>query len=214
MKNVNFHQLSIRHFFSIGDESVIVNFTPGIITITGENLDKEDRRNGIGKTTILNAFYTAIFGKPLDPELKKELCVNNITNKSSELILSFNIDDNGTISTYKIWRTLGPSKCYLYKNGVDVTLDSIKSTDDAILQILNANSDIFKNCVIMTANNCVPFMAKSKVEKRKFIEGVFDLELFSKMLSDVRDDFNIHKKVHDLESVSYTHLTLPTIYSV
>ena len=207
MKEVIFQQLSVKNFFSIGNDPVIIQFQSGITTITGRNLDKEDRRNGLGKTTLCNAFYTAIFGKPLDPELKKELCVNNITNKPSELTLSFVVNDNGTNTNYKIWRTLGPSKCYLYKNGIDVTLDSIKSTDDAILQILNANSDIFKNCVIMTANNSVPFMAKSKVEKRKFIEGIFDLEIFSKMLSDVRDDFNAHKKVHDLEYAKLEQMT-------
>ena len=30
----------------------------------------------------------------------------------------------------------------------------------------------------MTVNNTVPFMAKKKVEKRKFIEGIFNLQIF------------------------------------
>ena len=37
----------------------------------------------------------------------------------------------------------------------------------------------------MTVNNTVPFMAKKKVEKRKFIEGIFNLEIFSNMISNL-----------------------------
>ena len=39
----------------------------------------------------------------------------------------------------------------------------------------------------MTVNNAIPFMAKNKVEKRKFIEDIFALEIFGKMLKDLKE---------------------------
>ena len=53
----------------------------------------------------------------------------------------------------------------------------------------------------MTVNNAVPFMAKNKVEKRKFIEDIFGLEVFSKMISSLRQDYNDIKKEFDIQNV-------------
>jgi DNA repair exonuclease SbcCD ATPase subunit len=50
----------------------------------------------------------------------------------------------------------------------------------------------------MTINNTVPFMAQSKIDKRKFIESVLNLEAFSDMLSDVRDEYNDIKKDYEV----------------
>jgi hypothetical protein len=49
-------------------------------------------------------------------------------------------------------------------------------------------------------------MAQNKVEKRKFIESIFSLEVFSKMLSHVRDDYSTAKKSYDLELVRLNDL--------
>jgi len=45
----------------------------------------------------------------------------------------------------------------------------------------------------------VPFMAQKKIEKRKFIEGILGLEVFSNMLSIARFDFNETKRNLDIE---------------
>ena len=62
----------------------------------------------------------------------------------------------------------------------------------------------------MTVNNAVPFMAKNKVEKRKFIEDIFGMEVFSKMLSLARQEYLEVKKDLDvyqtkLEENTKTH---------
>lgn len=51
----------------------------------------------------------------------------------------------------------------------------------------------------MTVNNAIPFMAKNKVEKRKFIEDIFGMEVFSQMLSALRTEYNEVKRDHDTE---------------
>jgi DNA repair exonuclease SbcCD ATPase subunit len=87
----------------------------------------------------------------------------------------------------------------LYKDGVDITRDSIKNTEEYLHNLINATPSIFENCVIMTLNNTTPFMAKSKVDKRKFIEGIFNLDVFSRMLTNARDSYNDKKREYEIE---------------
>jgi DNA repair exonuclease SbcCD ATPase subunit len=198
MKQINLRKLTIRNFLSVGDEEVVIEFKPGLHIITGINKDKEDRRNGVGKSTIADAIHFAIFGSTIR-ELKKENIVNHINQKDCEVVLEVDIKVDDRVSNCIIVRKLEPSKCYLYINGEDKTRDSINNTTDYILKQLSASQDIFQNCVIMTLNNTIPFMGKKKVEKRKFIEGIFNLEVFSNMLQSVRSQYNDEKRDYDVQ---------------
>lgn len=202
MKNILFKKLSIQNFLSVGDEPVSIDFKPGLHIITGLNRDKEDRRNGVGKSTIADAIYFAIFGTTLR-ELKKEHIVNNINRENCKVVLDFEVIGYNKKTEYQIVRMLEPSKCYIYKNGEDKTRDSIVNTNEYILNKINCSPDVFQNCVIMTVNNTTPFMAKKKVEKRKFIEGIFNLEVFGNMLSLARDEYNEINKNFDIESAKF-----------
>lgn len=202
MKYVNFRRVTIQNFLSIGHEPVEVEFKKGLHIITGANKDKPDRQNAIGKSTIADAIYFAIFGTSLR-ELKKDLIINNITNATCAVELEFTIVSEQGSKEYCITRCLNPSKCILIEDGVDTTRDSIANTTVEICNLINASPSIFKNCVIMTLNDTVPFMAQNKVEKRKFIEGIFNLEVFTKMLSHVREEYNDNKKTYDIELAAY-----------
>lgn len=199
MNHVNFKRISIKNFLSVGSDPVVIDFTPGLHIITGVNKDKQDRRNGVGKSTIADAIHFAIFGSTIR-ELKKENIINNLIGRDGEVILQFSIVDNDKTVEYEIVRTLEPSKCYLHINGEDKTRDTMIHTTEYICQLLNTSQDIFQNCVIMTLNNTVPFMGKKKVEKRKFIEGIFNLEVFGQMLGLLRQDYNEVKKNFEIAS--------------
>ena len=198
MKKVNFKKLSIVNFLSVGEEPVTIEFSKGLHVITGKNKDKPDRRNAIGKSTIADALYFAIFGETLR-ELKKDLIPNNLTNGKTHIELDFELDSPRGKNNYKIIRTLSPSKVFIFKDGVDRTRDSIKNTTAYINHVLSASPSIFQNCVIMTVNNAVPFMAKNKIEKRKFIEDIFGMEIFSTMLTALRTEYNEISKEHDTQ---------------
>jgi DNA repair exonuclease SbcCD ATPase subunit len=205
MKQIIFNKIKIKNFLSVGDDPVTVDFKTGLHIITGLNRDKEDRRNGVGKSTVADAIYFAIFGSTLR-DLKKEHIVNNINRENCEVVLDFTIKDTNKKEDYQIIRMLEPSKCYLFMSGEDKTRDSIINTNELILEKICCSPEIFQNCVIMTVNNTTPFMAKKKIEKRKFIEGIFNLEVFSNMLSLVRDDYNDAKKLFDIESTRHTEI--------
>jgi DNA repair exonuclease SbcCD ATPase subunit len=199
MKKIIFNTLTIKNFLSIGETPVKINFKSGLHGITGINKDQFDRRNGVGKSTIPDALYFALFGTTIR-ELKKEFIINNITGKTCEVSLLFSIIKGKEKTNYEIIRTLEPSKCMLYQNDRDITRDSIVNTTQYICELIQCTPEIFQNCVIMTVNNTVPFMAKKKTEKRKFIEGIFNLEIFSKMLLQLRDEYNEVKKTLDVEN--------------
>lgn len=205
MKYVTFHQLKIKNFLSIGNDPVVIDMTKGVHIITGLNKDKEDRRNGVGKSTIADAIYFAIFGNTIR-EIKKEFISNNLTNGVCQVELSFNVNSSRGNDEFVIIRSLNPSKLNIFKNGVDKTRDSIANTNEYIEAVLSSTPEIFQNCVIMTVNGTLPFMAKGKVEKRKFIEQIFNLQVFSNMLSLVRDDHNKITKTFDLESAKLNEI--------
>jgi DNA repair exonuclease SbcCD ATPase subunit len=94
-KKINFEKIIIENFLSIGKKPVEISFKKGLHVITGVNKDLSDRRNGIGKSTVLDALSFALFGSTLR-ELKKEFIINNITKKTSK------VSNQGAISPYRL----------------------------------------------------------------------------------------------------------------
>ena len=124
MKYVNFNSVKIRNFLSIGSSPITIKFRHGVNVITGVNKDKEDRRNGVGKSTIADAIHFAIFGETIR-ELSKDFIVNSINKKNTYVELEFTINENNKTKNYRIVRKLKPTKCYLYINDTDVTESTI-----------------------------------------------------------------------------------------
>jgi DNA repair exonuclease SbcCD ATPase subunit len=194
---VNFKSLSIKNFLSVGETPVTINFQTGVNVITGINYDKEDSKNGVGKSTIADALYFALFGTTIR-ELSKDLIVNSFTKKKCEVVLDIDIENGNGLSQYRITRTINPTKCHMSKNGEDITRSTMAKTNEYIQKLVLSNGKIFQNSVIMTINNTVPFMAQSKVDKRKFIESILSLEIFSEMLSKAREEHNTLKKDYEV----------------
>lgn len=205
MKNITFNKISIKNFLSVGNQPVVVDFKRGLHIITGINKDKEDRRNGVGKSTIADAIYFAVFGETLR-DLKKENIINNVNKKSCEVSLDITIQNYDNKEEVQIIRTIEPSKCFVFINGEDKTRDSISNTNAFLMSKLNCTPEIFQNCVIMTINNTIPFMAKKKQEKRKFIEDIFNLGIFSDMLNLLKTDVNDSKKFFDIETTKHDEI--------
>jgi len=194
---VNFKTLTIKNFLSVGEVPVEINFQEGVNVITGTNYDKEDSKNGVGKSTIADALYFALFGTTIR-ELSKDLIVNSFSKKKCEVVLDIDIENGNGLSQYRITRTINPTKCHMTKNGEDVTRSTMAKTNEYIQRLIMSNGKIFQNSVIMTINNTVPFMAQSKIDKRKFIESILSLEIFSEMLSKAREEHNTLKKDYEV----------------
>lgn len=203
MKNIHFISIEIQNFLSIGNNPLKINFEKGINLITGENKDIGGK-NGIGKSTIADALYWCLFGNTLR-ELKKEKIQHNQNDKECKVILNFDIHTEKNQKKYQITRILNPSKINILCDGNDITPSTLPKSDEHIKYLIGANEEVFNNAVIMSSNNTLPFMAQKKVDKRKFIEGILQLNIFGEMLLKTRSELNEHKKQNDLLSNNFVN---------
>lgn len=205
MKQIIFKKIQIQNFLSIGDP-LSISFKEGLNVITGDNLD-DDTKNGVGKSSIPDALYFALFGETIR-NLKKHEIINDINNHDCQVILSFDIIENGITTDYILLRSLEPTKCKLYcNNGTnDLTCSSMPKTTKYICELLNSSPEVFEHGVVMTSNNTMSFMSQKKVDKRKFIEGILNIEIFSEMLLAARQEYNDIKKELEIESARHDEI--------
>ena len=201
MKKIVFSSIKIQNFLSIGNNPLEINFQKGINLITGENKDIGGK-NGIGKSTISDALYWCLFGNTLR-ELKKEKIQHNQNDKECKVVLNFDIHTEKNQKKYQITRILNPSKITILCDGNDATPSTLPKSDEYIKYLIGANEEVFNNAVIMSSNNTLPFMAQKKVDKRKFIEGILQLNVFGEMLLKTRSELNECKKQNDLQSNTF-----------
>ena len=193
MKKIKYSKLSIQNFMAIGNDAVVVDFERGLNLIRGDNKDNPDRKNAVGKTTIPNAFCYSLFGETLE-KIKNEFIVNFTTKGKGKVELDFSVQDSKGTQTYKIIRQVKPSKVFLFKGDEDITRDSISNTNKYICNLISTNSAIHKSCEVMTMSNTTPFMSKTAADKRKFVEDIFDIEVFGLMLKDLKKLITENKK--------------------
>ena len=203
MKKILFNSIKIKNFLSVGKEPIEIVFKKGITLITGENKDTGGK-NGIGKSTISDAIYWCLFGNTIR-DLKRDKIIHTKSKGECEAILNFKIESEDGIKSYKIIRTIEPSKVSLFCNDEDITPSTIPATDELIKHLIGGNEEVFQNSVIMSSNNTLPFMAQKKIDKRKFVEGILQLNIFSDMLLKVRSDYNDYKKENDLLSNTFVN---------
>lgn len=196
MRTITFKNIRIKNFMSFGNEEFSLDFKTGLNLITGYNKDVPDLKNGIGKSTICDSVVFAIFDETIK-NLKKAEIVNDVNKKNCEVELQFDIDKNGTTIEYIIKRGISPSYCIFRINGVDNTKSGIPQTNKFIEECLGVSKALFQQSIIMSVGNSRSFFDLKAAEKRAFIEGVFDLDIFSKMLGDVRTGATDTKKESD-----------------
>ena len=212
MRFVTFKRLEGKNFLSFGDDLSVIDLRPGVNAIIGSNFDKEDSKNGAGKSSITEMLYYALYGSTIR-EISKDYIQNSFTKKRCEVSLEFDIVFNSTKDSYKIVRQLNPTKCTIYKNEEDITRSTLAKTNDLIQEIIHTSSTVFKNSVIMSANNATPFMALSKTDKRKFIESVLGLEVFTQMLLKARDEYNNSKRDYEISYTKYDTLNNELVFN-
>lgn len=204
MKQIFFNKIKIENFLSVGSTPLLLDLDNKINIITGKNHDQEDSKNGVGKSTITDAIHFALYGSTIR-EISKEQIVNTTTNKNCRVELTLTVKTENSTDTYIIYRSISPTKCNVNKNGTDVTLSTMAKSTEYIQNILNCSSKVFQNSVVMSINNTVPFLAQSKVDKRKYIENMLQLEVFSQMLLKAREDYNNTKHEYDITRTKHQY---------
>jgi DNA repair exonuclease SbcCD ATPase subunit len=185
MRTIKFKQLKGQNFLSIGNDQITIDFQNGLNLITGNNIDNPERKNAVGKSTICEIFYYALFGKTIR-EIKKEFIINNVTKGKGNVELEFDVETDNDSQTYTIKRQVKPSSVTLLRGDEDITKDSIANTDRFICELIGSNPVICRSCDILSLSDNVPFMAKEPKDKRVFINDIFSLEVFGKMSKELK----------------------------
>jgi len=192
MQSINFKTVYIKNFLSVGEKPITVQFERGLCLITGQNLDKPERSNGVGKSTIADAIHFALFGETIR-EIKKDLIPNYYTNGKTVVNITFDISSD----SYEIIRTINPTMVKLIKNSVDETKDTIANTNETIQTLIHCTSKIFNNCISLGINSSNCFMNMKKSEKREYIESILDLDIFSEMTELCKGELSEERKIRE-----------------
>jgi DNA repair exonuclease SbcCD ATPase subunit len=174
--------LTIRNFLSVGNVTQAVNFDNKDLTlILGENLDLggDGARNGVGKTTMIQAVSYAMFGSPIN-NIRKDNLINRTNGKGMLVTLDFNV--NGT--EYKIERGRKPNLLKFYiggeavKDSEDSAQGENKETQVQIEKTIGMSNDMFKHIIALNTYT-EPFLSMKAADQRDIIEQLMGITLLS-----------------------------------
>jgi DNA repair exonuclease SbcCD ATPase subunit len=187
--------LTIKNFMSIGNVTQSINFSSNdLVLVLGENLDLggNDNRNGVGKSTIVNALSYALFGSALT-KIKKDNLINKTNMKNMLVTLTFEV--NGV--DYRIERGRKPGIFKFIKDGVEDDTEEGKDsnesqgenrhTQEEIERTVGISHNMFKH--ILALNTYVePFLALGTSEQREIIEQLLGITKLSEKAEKLKDE--------------------------
>jgi DNA repair exonuclease SbcCD ATPase subunit len=183
--------LTIKNFMSIGNVTQSINFSSGdLVLVLGENLDLggNDNRNGVGKSSVVNALSYALYGGALT-NIKKDNLINKTNMKNMLVTLTFEV--NGI--NYKIERGRKPGIFKFTKDGVEKNTNEDESqgegrhTQVEIENIIGISHDMFKH--VLALNTYVePFLALRTNDQRVIIEQLLGITKLSEKAEKLKEE--------------------------
>jgi DNA repair exonuclease SbcCD ATPase subunit len=171
MSNLIFERVRWKNLLSTGNIFTEINLTEANQTlVVGEN--------GAGKSTMIEAIFYAMFGKPFR-RINKPQLVNSINQKGLLVELEFSIASK----KYLIRRGIKPNLFEIYSDGTLINQDaSIKDYQVHLEKnILKLNHRSASQIIILGSRSFVPFMQLPAQHRREVIEDLLDLQIFSSM---------------------------------
>lgn len=181
---INIDNLTVRNFLSVGNVTQAVNLnTQALTLVLGENLDlggdDAGSRNGVGKTTIMNALSYAIYGASIS-NIKKD----NLINRSNQKNMIVSVEFEKDRIRYRIERGRRPTFLRFYiddspyaseSNEVqDESQGDSRETQAAIERIIGISHEMFKHIVALNTYT-EPFLTMRSNEQRELIEQLLGI---------------------------------------
>jgi len=175
---LKFKLIAMKNFLSFGNVPQVVDLqhTP-LSIIVGINNDAstdDETRNGVGKSSLIQAMHFALFGKSIDNKIKLANLVNKTNKKNCIVQLTF--EKNGI--EYQIERSRNPTNLIFKVNGKELENDEAqgenKETQREIENILGMSQDVFSQIITLTTNT-EPFLALSTTKQRVIIDELFTI---------------------------------------
>ncbi len=178
---IKIKNLVVKNFMSVGNASQAVNFDRSDLTLVlGENLDLggDGERNGVGKTTLLNALSYGLYGTAIS-NIKLNNLVNKSNSKNMLVSIEFSVDD----IEYRIERGRKPNLLKFYVDGEDQDNDDAqgenRETQKTIERTLKTLShDMFTHSVALNTYT-EPFLSMRVADQRNIIEQLLGITVLS-----------------------------------
>lgn len=189
---LTFRTVTLKNFLSIGDNPVTIRLDKSPTTLVSG-------KNGVGKTSIMtDSLCFALFGKAFR-DIKKHRLINTVNQRDSLVELVFDVGSN----QYKIIRGQKPNIFEVYLN--DTKLNDTANVKDMQRyledQIIKFDYNVFSRVVVMSSMNYTPFLHLNTHERRKFVESILSLVVYSEMNNLHRQ--NVSRLKQEITAKSY-----------
>lgn len=171
---IKIKRLYIQNFLSVS-RPIEINFSNlnNIIFIRGQN--------GVGKTTIIEAIYFAIFGK-ISRDVNKKSIINRYESNNCLVFLELEMFDK----FYKIIRGISPDVLDFYINNNKIPSSSKIELNLHIINELNINESVFRQFFFISTNY-TSIHTLSLSDRRKIINDIFSLNFFDKFIRNTKN---------------------------
>ena len=200
-----FRNLTMRNFMSVGNVTQALRMDrDGLTLVLGNNLDLggDGARNGVGKTTMVNALSYALYGSALT-NIRKENLLNKTNGKN--MLVTVEFEKNG--NRYKIERGRKPNVLHFYVDDNEVNEANTdegagenRVTQEAIDRIIGMGPEMFKHLVALNTYT-LPFLSLKANEQRDIIEELLGITQLSEKAEYLREHIkNTKESIRDEEA--------------
>lgn len=196
----------MRNFFSFGNAPQVVDLdSTDISLVLGQNndvlldgADNAGRRNGVGKSAIIQGIVFGLYGKSIGNEIKIPNLVNKTNTKYCEVFVDFVKDG----VEYRIERGRNPTYFNFYTlngdNADDESRGEKKDTQEDLNEILGISQHLFEHIVVLNAN-VEPFLSLSAQKQRDMIEELLGITQLTEKAELLKEMHKESKRLADQE---------------
>ena len=194
--------VTLKNFLSIGAVTQVVSIDNNVLTlILGENLDlgggTAGSRNGVGKSSLLNAITYALYGSPLT-KIKQDNLINHANAKGMMVTLDFDVGEN----SYRIERGRKPNIFKFFINNEEAKDDESqgenRNTQAQINTIVGMSIDMFRHVVALNTYT-EPFLSMGASPQREIIEQLLGITKLSEKSTSLKEEIKNTKAAITIE---------------
>ena len=169
----------------------------GMTLVLGNNLDLggDGARNGVGKTTMVNALSYAIYGNALT-NIRKENLINKTNTKG--MLVTVEFEKNG--AKYRIERGRKPNLLRFIVDDHEVNEANTdegagenRVTQEAIERVVGMSAEMFKHLVALNTYT-QPFLSLKSGDQRDIIEELLGITQLSEKAELLREQIKLSKE--------------------
>lgn len=167
---IEFQSLEYKNIMAVGNSPIKIDLSRSPTTVIGG-------QNGSGKSTILLAFAYCFFGKVING-MKLGQAINSINKK--KLLVTGTFKKNG--DDWTVIRGDKPKRFEIYKNGDMIDqYANVRDQQKFLELILGMDYKLFTQVILLNKERYVPFMEMGAADRRKIIEDILGISIFTEM---------------------------------